>query len=185
MKRLFSFIVLMILFTGMAFAQGFDLNVFVSAVYDVNSTNGFEEILIKARNGIGFAYDHEIMPFLSPGVEAQIGFCPFASMFKEKVILFDYSARIYNGMRLAGLELQPYLGYNFRTARADGSAYQSGTTELGIRSIFSTYGLEFAWVFPGNEIIIPAYGQFPNDVEVVLSKPSIKMAISWHLRRRR
>lgn len=184
MRKLCLLVLVLLVFSGTVFAQRLDVNMFVSSIFNEKNTKNFEEILIASRIGFGISYDYALLPLLSPGIEGQIAYCPFGSMLKENVILFDASARIYNGMHIARLELQPFLGYMFKTATANATAYNASRIELGLRIIISFFSLELAWFFPGQEIIIPAFGSFVEDLPVVNAESGLKVVLSWHLKNR-
>lgn len=165
-------------------AQGFDMDMFLHVNMDSSPKATADDIFLSARLGISGAYEKEITPLLAPGAKVQVGLFPLGSMLKEPIWLFDFSGRVFNGMRFGSAEFQPFIGYTFRTAAANHQSYSAGYPEVGLEVIIGMIGLECAYVIPGSSIIVPAFGSLPKDVLVSGNAGAVRFGASWHLRSR-
>ncbi len=181
MKKWFLSCLLVLLSTTFLFSEGLDMDVFLRFTYDKVSQPAFEDTLLTSRVGFSFAYDKTIAPYFCPGAKAQVSYFPLGGMLKEKIIMFDISGRLYNSLRLPGLDVQPYLGCTLLLASANDSSNKSVKPEVGIEAIFGVIGFDFAYIFAGDPIIIGAFGTLPKDMIVTGSASAVRIGLSWHL----
>ena len=142
-KRPSILVVLLSLGASVIAAQGFDMDVFARTTLGSNSKD-VDSFLLPIRVGLGVSYDYELKPFISPGVKAQIGFSPLGSMLKEKIIMFDFGCRLFDGIRFGHCELEPFLGYTLSAVAANGANYSASRFDVGIEVILGAVGLECA-----------------------------------------
>jgi hypothetical protein len=176
-------IALFVLATTSIAAQGFDMDAFFRTSIGPNQKTA-DAILLPMRVGLGASYDYELKPFISPGLKAQIGFSPLGGMMNEKLIMFDFGCRLFDGIRFGHFELEPFLGYTLTAASANGANYSAGRIDAGIEAIFGIFGLECAYAFPGSPLIIPAFGSITSNIPVIDANGALRIGLSYHLKKR-
>jgi hypothetical protein len=182
-RRRSVLLVLLVFGSAVVAAQGFDLDVFARTTLGSDSQS-VDSYLLPLRTGISASYDYEFKPGLSPGLKAQIGFFPLSAMLTEKIIMFDFGCRLFDGIRFGSCELEPFFGYSYSSVSANDVNYGASRFDVGLEVIFGTIGLECAYVLPGAAIDVPAFGRIANNTTVLGSSGLLRLGVSYHLRRR-
>lgn len=184
LKQRLSILLIMLAFGATAIAaQGFDMDVFARTSFASNSKSA-DSFILPLRVGLSASYDYEFKPSLSPGLKAQIGFFPLGSMMKEKIIMFDFGGRLFDGIRFGNCELEPFFGYSYSSVSANSVHYGASRFDVGLEAIFGAVGLECAYVLPGPSIVVPAFGSISSSTTVVGDGGSLRLSLSYHLKKR-
>jgi hypothetical protein len=145
---------------------------------------GADAVILPMRVGLSASYDREYAPFLSPGLKAQVSFFPLGGMLKESVLMFDVGGRIFDGIRFGHCELEPFIGYAYSMAAANAHNYGAARFDAGLEAIFGSFGIECAYLLPGESLLVPAFGALPSSVSVISYKGLVRLGLSLHLKRR-
>jgi hypothetical protein len=184
MNKRFSVLAILLAFgASVIAAQGFDVDVFAKTSLGPTVKNA-DSLLLPMRIGLSASYDYELKPGLSPGLKAQVGFFPLGGMMKENIIMLDFGGRLFDGIRLGHCELEPFLGYSYSSVTAHSVNYGAGRFDVGLEAIFGAIGIECAYVLPGDQIVVPAFGRITNDTTVVSASGLLRLGFSYHLKRR-
>ncbi|MFW5688716.1 MAG: hypothetical protein ACOCYX_01860 [Spirochaetota bacterium] len=182
MRRIVTAIVIGLVAATSLVAQGLDYDVFLKTPINPATTAGFQDVLVSTKAGVSFAYDHEFAPFVSPGIKGWFAFPPVPIV--ERVVRFDFGARLFSAFRLDGIELQPFGEYNLFTASADSGSHTDHRFALGVEAIVDVIGIEYSVILPGAGIIVEEFGRLPSDLVAIPANLYHRIGLSWHARPR-
>lgn len=179
MKRFLVTICVIVLVVAPVAAEGFNSDIHAQLSLIPQGEPSLDDFIGSMTLGLGVEYSKNLIPFVTPGVRIAASY-PLVQL-KEPILRVYLSGRVFNEIDLKLFRLQPFGEYNIALVRANDESFNGNRIALGVKALINSVGVEYAFVLPGEAVIVSEFGSLPDNFTIFPSTAHHRITFALQL----